>query len=285
VKYSTFLVSLIFTWSTAHGAEFSTESAALKARTLHVHNSRTPPVVAVTSSGLGQAGYVHYFLITHSDNSLEYHVGIELDDQRIAWSFPNAGVIVSEFVKNGTINANGKNFKIEHLHGIRPFSNDAQMRMLQKELPQRVAQWVDNETPYCLFRAPGEPFCLSCGDFVVRILYPGTLPLIPSLPKDFSHAPGTASTTDDLLLYLVGIYNLPDKYAKLARLATLDLPANMRADIITMIEDNEPDESEPATAIAATPLPATKPPVITASPAAKPVQSKIASRRPQNKKL
>ena len=155
--------------------------------------------------------------------------------------------------KKGTINANGKDFKIEHLHGVRPFANDAQMRALQKELTQRVAQWVDNETPYCLFREPGGRFCLSCGDFVVRILYPGTNPLIPALPRDFSHRPGAASTTDDLLLYLVGIYNLPDKHAKLARLAVLDLPANMREDIITMIEDSEPDARNAT--VATTPRP------------------------------
>lgn len=157
------------------------------------------------------------------------------------------------------------------------------MRALQKELPQRVAQWVDNETPYCLFRQPGEPFCLSCGDFVVRILYPGTNPFVPAFPRDF-HKPGTASTTDDLLLYLVGVYNLPDRHAKLARLATLNLPANMREDILAMIEDSESDA--PDVAIAATPLPA--PAVAKVSPAAspaKPVKSKIASRRQQSRKL
>ncbi len=265
----------------AVAAEPAHKPTASRVSTLPAKISPSPNVAAVTSVGRGQAGYVHYFVITHPDESLEYQVGIELEDQRIAWSVPNAGVIVSEFVKNGTLNANGTLFKIEHLHGLRPFSNDAEMRVLQKELSQRVAQWVDNETPYCLMRKPGERFCLSCGDFVVRILYPGFSPLVPALPKDFAQGRGKAHTTDDLLLYLVGVYNLPDKYSKLARLAALDLPASMRDDITTMIEDSEPD-TPAATAIAATPAPTT--PVAKTTPE-KPARSKIASRRPQNRRL
>ncbi len=251
-----------------------------------VADLKSPPVTAVTSSGRGQAGYVHYFLITHHDESLEYQVGIELEDDRIAWSFPNAGVIVSDFVKNGTIHANGKDFKIEHLHGVRPFADDAQMRALQKALPQRVAQWVDNETPYCFYRARGQPFCLSCGDFAVRILYPGAHPLVPALPQDFLHASGSAPTTNDLLLYLVGVNNLPGKPAQLARLAALDLPAKMRADIISMIEDGEPNAAN-ATATASQAPPVATGPLVAAPTAAppKPAQSRIASRRAQNKKL
>lgn len=228
------------------------------------------------SIGPGQAGYVHYFLITHEDRSLEYHVGIELDDGRIAWSFPNGGVIVSEFIKDGIIDVNGQNFRIEHLHGIRPFASDAQMRTLQRELPQRVAQWVDDGTPYCLSRKPGEEFCLSCGDFAVRILYPGALPLYPALPRDFVPAPGAAFSTDDLLLYLVGIYNLPGKHEKLTRLAAMDLPANMRQDIITIVEESEVDAPDDALALEPTPAKATT---------SKPAQSRIANQRPPDKKL
>ena len=282
MRYLPLTLALILSVTISQAAEISAQPAATKVPASTASTFQVSSVKAVTSNGPGQAGYVHYFLITHSDESLEYHVGVELEDQRVAWSFPNAGVIVSEFIKKGTINANGKDFKIEHLHGVRPFANDAQMRALQQALPKRVAQWVENRTPYCLFRKPGEPFCLSCGDFAVRILYPGTNPFVPALPRDFSHTPGTASSTDDLLLYLVGVYNLPDKYAKLAKLATLNLPANMRADITTMIEDNEPDT--PEITIAATP----PPPLATASPAvspAKPAQSRIASRRQQSKKL
>ena len=127
-------------------------------------------------------------------------------------------------------------------------------------------------------RQPGQPFCLSCGDFVVRILYPGATPLYPALPRDFARGPG--ATTDDLLLYLVGIYNLPDKQAKLARLAVLDLPASMREDIIAMIGDDALGTA--TTTVAATPSPT--PPIAKNSPA-KPAASKIASRRVQSKKL
>ena len=284
MKYPIILVALALAFDVA--AETSGKLATPHGAVPSVVDSKLPRVTAVTSSGRGQAGYVHYFLITHHDASLEYHVGIELEDQRIAWSFPNAGVIVSDFVKNGTVNANGKEFRIEHLHGVRPFADDAQMRALQKELPQRVAQWVDNETPYCFYRVRGQPFCLSCGDFAVRILYPGAHPLVPALPQDFLHASGSAPTTNDLLLYLVGVNNLPGKAAQLARLAALDLPANMRDDIIAMIEDGEPyapnatATASQATPVAAAPLAAAP----TASPP-KPTPSRIASRRTQNKKL
>jgi hypothetical protein len=282
MKLSFALVSLAFLSGIAGVAETLAQPASQIATAAATANPNASRATVVTSSGRGQAGYVHYFVITHPDDSLEYQVGIELEDQRMAWSVPNAGVIVSEFIKKGTLNANGTVFKVEHLYGIRPFSNDAQMRVLQKELTQRVAQWVDNETPYCLFRKPGEPFCLSCGDFVVRVLYPGFSPLVPSMPSDFSRGHGKAHTTDDLLMYFVGIYNLPDKHAKLARLAALDLPASMRADIATMIEDSEPDDALYATTVATTPLPTA--PVAKPS-AEKPAKSRIASRRPQSKKL
>lgn len=230
-------------------------------------------VAAVTSSGPGQAGYVHYFLITHDDGSLEYHVGVELEDQRMAWSFPNAGVIVSDFIKRGTIDANGKLFRIEHLHGIRPFAGEDRMRDLQSALPQRVAMWVDSGVAHCLTREPGGPFCLSCGDFVLRLLYPGPDPLVPALPRDFTFA----ATTNDLLLYLVGLHALPGTRDKLARLATLDLPATLRDDIASMIRDAEP--GAPALALATPPSP--RP----ASATGRTATAKVAGRRQQNRRL
>jgi hypothetical protein len=282
MKFSFIWASLAFYAGIAGGAEHLPQPATPITTVAATANTNFSRASVVTSSGRGQTGYVHYFVITHPDESLEYQVGIELEDQRMAWSVPNAGVIVSEFIKKGTLDANGTVFKVEHLYGIRPFANDAQMRVLQKELTQRVAQWVDNETPYCLFRKPGEPFCLSCGDFVVRALYPGFSALVPAMPSDFSQGHGRAHTTDDLLLYFVGIYNLPDKHAKLAKLAALDLPAGMRGDIATMIEDSEPEDASSATALAA--APASTAPVAKPS-AEKPAKSKIASRRPQSKKL
>ncbi len=249
---------------------------------------KATPIAAVTSVGNGQAGYVHYFLITHPDGDLEYQVGIELEDQRIAWSFPDAGVMVSEFVKKGTINSNDKVYKIEHLHGIRPFLHDADMGALQKELARRVAQWIDAETPYCLFRRAGEAFCLSCGDFVVRVLYPGPHPLFPALPRDFVRMTGAAYTTDDLLLYFVGLHGLPDKRAMLAKLATLEMPALMREDIIAMIDDTE-STPPPATAAAAAktvPASTSKNTAAVQQPTVKPAPpGRIATRRMLGKKI
>lgn len=248
--------------------------------------AKSTPIAAATSVSEGQTGYVHYFLITHPNGDLEYQVGIELEDQRIAWSFPDAGVIVSEFVKSGTINNNGKTFKIEHLHGIRPFANSADMRALQIALPQRVAQWVDAETPYCLLRQPGEAFCLSCGDFVVRVIYPSPHPLIPALPRDFVRMTGSAYTTDDLLLYFVGLHGLPDKRAMLAKMATLDMPTVMRDDIIAMINAMESLPSTATVEVKSAPTPDTRNKTAATPPVVKPgATGRIATRRIQGKKI
>ncbi|HTD91215.1 MAG TPA: hypothetical protein VK663_11175 [Burkholderiales bacterium] len=278
-----FMLALTLWWNASQAAAAITEkSEAPKPPAQTANIAGTTKIAAVTSAGPGQAGYVHYFLLTHPDNSLEYQVGIELDDQRIAWSFPEAGVTVSEFIKKGEFNANGKRFKVEHLHGIRPFASDADMQVLRKQLPARVASWVDNETPYCLLRQPGQNFCLSCGDFVVRILYPGAHPLIPALPRDFLRVTGPAYTTDDLLLYMVGLHGLPDRRSMLEKLATMDLPAVMREDIISMIEGGEPDSV--ATAAVAVRAPLAEP--VAQKPVAKPATAgRVATRRQQTKKL
>lgn len=212
-----------------------------------------PVLHAVTSAGPGQAGYVHYFLITHPNGELEYQVGVELEDQRIAWSFPELGVTVSPFVKKGSLDANGRAFQIEHLYGIRPFARESEMRALQQALYPRVAMWVDAQTPYCLMPAPGEPFCLSCGDFVVRILWPGWHPMIPSLPADFVRSTSTAHTTDDLLIYFAGLHNLPDRASMRAQLHKLDIPTPMRNDLVYMLAPTEPDSARTALAAATKP--------------------------------
>ena len=276
------MLALTLWWNASQAAAITEKSVAPKPPAQTANIAGTTKIAAVTSAGPGQAGYVHYFLLTHPDNSLEYQVGIELDDQRIAWSFPEAGVTVSEFIKKGEFNANGKRFKVEHLHGIRPFASDADMQVLRKQLPARVASWVDNETPYCLLRQPGQNFCLSCGDFVVRILYPGAHPLIPALPRDFLRVTGPAYTTDDLLLYMVGLHGLPDRRSMLEKLATMDLPAVMREDIISMIEGGEPDGLATATVAARAPL--AEP--VAQKPVAKPATAgRVATRRQQTKKL
>ena len=277
MKHLPLIAVLALTCNAAQAVEVNAGRAAPQEISSRV---RPSDVKAVTSVGPGQAGYVHYFLLTHPDGSLEYQVGIELEDQRVAWSFPNIGVMVSEFIRKGTLDANGMVFKVEHLHGVRPFHRDAQMRVLQKEVTQRVAQWVDNQTPYCLLRERGQPFCLSCGDFVVRILFPGPTPLTPSLPRDFLRVTGPMYTTDDLLLYMVGLHDLPDRAAMLSELAKMHVPAALREDLVAMIGTDDPA----ATAAPVATAPVTAP--IAQKPAAKPAATgRIATRRQQARRL
>lgn len=231
-------------------------------------------ILAVAKVGDGQAGYVHYFLITHPDGTLEEQVGIELEDQRIAWSFPGAGVIVSEFVSNGILVVDGKKFFIEHLHGIRPFRTAVEMQTLRRELGPRVAFWIDNETAYCVMHQPGEAFCLNCGDFVLRILFPGNNPQMAGLPESFTNMPGDMQTTDDLLIYMLGLHELPDVQARQQRLTALKLPDSLRLDVAAMLQP------ENATLAAATP----KATAASGTPEKK-SRSRLAIRKSQNKRL
>src|SRR5690349_7250313 len=113
---------LLLAWNTALANEAKALSRPVKT-----------PVVS-TSVAPGQSGYVHYFVLEHPDGSLEGHVGIELQDQRIAWSFPDAGVIVSPFIALGPLQIGDKIFKIQHLYGIRPFNDDRSMQTLRNDL-------------------------------------------------------------------------------------------------------------------------------------------------------
>lgn len=239
-------------------------------------------IKAVTSVAPGQAAYVHYFLLTHPDGGREYHVGIELADQRIAWSFPTAGVMVSDFIQRGTLEVKGKPFRIKHLYGIRPAPADADMPALQKNLTARVAQWVDDATPYCVIRQPGEPFCLNCGDFVIRVLYPGAHPLTPALPREFAQAKGGG--VDDLLMYLVGLHEISETNILLAALATLDIPKALRQDIAAMMEGRDLDLDNPAPTSIAT-RPATAPAAPKPAAALPVVPGKMATRRQQARRL
>ena len=222
---------------------------------------------AVTNVAPRQAGYVHYFRITHPDNTLEDQVGIELDDQRIAWSFPGAGVIVSEFVKQGELRVGESTYTIQHLHGLRPLKSEKDMQVLRNELARRVAFWVEDETPYCVFRKSGMPFCLNCGDFVARILFPSTLPMLVGFPEDLIRTPANLSSPDDLLLYMLGLHSLPDTQSRMAKLATMDLPESLRRDVQEMLLPESP-------VIAALPAATDKKPL-----------PRIANRKPQNRRL
>jgi len=263
-----------------HSILFMLASSILQAAALEPPKVASPDapdsstsIHAVTDVAAGQAGYVHYFLITHPDGTPEDQVGVELEDQRIAWSFPGAGVMVSEFVKNGILNIAGKTFFIEHLHGIRPFSSPSEMQALRNDLARRVAYWVDEETPYCIFRQPGERHCLNCGDFVASILFPATNSLMIGQPAEFTRTLGDKPTTDDLLIYMLGLHKLPDAKSRLERLAALDLPYSLRIDVTAMLQ---PDHPTLATAPGAT----TADPALTRKPV-----SRIAIRRTQSRRL
>jgi hypothetical protein len=193
------------------------------------------PLLTTTSASPGQAGYVHYFILKLPDESLEIQVGIELADQRIAWSFPGQGVAISPFIEEGVVRAGGEDYDVWHLYGIRPFSDEAAMAALQKELPGRVERWVKAETPYCQYD-DGHGHCVSCLGLVLRLLYPGRNSDYPTLPRGLARtgaAPGY--TPNDLLLFLAGMLDLPTREARLQRLTGLTLPDALREDLEELV--------------------------------------------------
>ncbi len=200
------------------------------------------PVFAVTSVGPGQAGYVHYFLLKFPDGDEETAVGIELPDQRIAWSFPELGVVVSPFIGAGVVQAGGKQFEVQHQYGLRPFPDDESMRRLQAQLTTRVTLWVEDATPYCNPQGEAsDQFCISCLGFALRVIFPGPTPEYPVVPRDFPRTSRDVYyTTEDLLLYLVGLHSVRGKTAQLRRIKTLALPASLREDAIRIVNANAP---------------------------------------------
>lgn len=192
------------------------------------------PVITALTTGAGQAGYVHYFLIRMPDDALEVQVGIELPDHRIAWSFPDLGVVESPFIDAGVVSAGGRDYEVWHLYGIRPFPDDATMAALQKALVDRVRSRIEAGTPYCENDGPRSK-CMSCVGFVLRVLFPGRGDY-PDLPRDFRRAV-TASryTTHDLLLYITGVLELPTREARLQRIARLTLPEHLREDLEALV--------------------------------------------------
>ena len=194
-------------------------------------------VVTVGGTGPDQAGYVHFFLIRGPDEVPETQVGIELPDQRIAWSFPRLGVVVSPFIGSGEVDANGKRYEVEHLYGIRPFASDKSMEALQAEIANRVAPWVDDETGYCELKPARGPLCVSCLGFVIRILFPGRTPEYPTLPPDFSRViRDTMYTTEDLLIYLTGLHTFPSQEARRKRIGELAIPAVLRDELLRLVD-------------------------------------------------
>lgn len=213
----------------------------------------TIPLHAVTGTAPGQAGYVHYFLLRMPDETLEVQVGIELADQRIAWSFPDLGVTVSSFIDTGEVAAGGRVYEVWHLYGLRPFPDDPAMTRLRRELPARVDRWLKAGLPYCLDDGPRSQ-CISCLGFVMRALFPGRSGY-PDIPASFSRTRTDHKyTPNDLLLYLSGMLELNDRSARLQRLNRQTLPPDLRDDIEELIysigvsETTVPTENQKRTA-------------------------------------
>ncbi|HEV7822154.1 MAG TPA: hypothetical protein VGO84_13315, partial [Burkholderiales bacterium] len=92
----------------------------------------TAPVVAVNGPARGQAGFVHFFIVRAAGTEeWETQVGIEMPDQRIAWSFFELGVVVSPFMESGVMPANRKQIEFQYLYGMRPFADEPSMRTLR----------------------------------------------------------------------------------------------------------------------------------------------------------
>lgn len=198
------------------------------------------PIAATTTVAPGQAGYVHFFIITDPEGELETQLGVELDDQRIAWSVPGIGVNVSPFIASGTIGSGDKLFKVRHLYGIRAFPDDAAMRALQRSMLSRVIPLVEDDTPYCYLRPRHGAFCMNCLGFVMRVLFPGPTADFPTLPHDFARRDADAFyTTEDMLLYLAGMHGIATPAARHQRLAQLDIPQKLRDDLLLLINDSE----------------------------------------------
>ena len=226
------------------------------------------PVTTVSRTGPRQAGYVHYFVITGPDGEPETQVGLELPGDRIAWSFPEAGVSIAPFIVAGQVTANGKSYEVEHLYGIRPFPNEDAMVRLRRDLEARVATWLDNKTPYCDEEHPSNRLCLSCLGFVLRVLYPGVSGGLPALPSDFKSVRKTMYTTEDLLMYLAGVRVDISRQARLKRIESLKAPESMREELVRIATEVIVDTPATAVAQSAAPRPALAKPRSTGRPMA-----------------
>jgi hypothetical protein len=192
---------------------------------------RKPAEVAVVTGLAGEAGYVHYFVITGPDGEPETQVGIELEDGRIVWSFPEAGVFIAPFLAAGSFTIGHIRYDIEHLYGLRPFRTDAAMRTLARELAARIAPYVEDKTPYCDESGNVDHFCLSCLGFVLRVLYPADGGYRAALPPDFRSARKGVYSTEDLLLYLTGIPLDAPRTSRGRRIDALAVPDSLREEL------------------------------------------------------
>jgi hypothetical protein len=199
------------------------------------------------STADGQTGYVHFFQLILPDGTPEIQVGLELPDNRIAWSFPGLGVTISPFIEDGVVTAAGKSYEVWHLYGIRPFPDEAAMSALRRELRGRIDPWVKAATPYCGVDALGGG-CMSCLGFVLRVLHPGRTSNYPDLPPGFWRSSSLGRySTNDLLLYLTGMLELPSREARLRRIGQLGLPEELREDLEELVYSIGVTESADAT--------------------------------------
>ena len=186
----------------------------------------------VTATGPNQAGYVHYWMITAPDGESEIQVGIELPDQRIGWSFPGLGVHVAPFIAEGEVDANGRVFQVQHLYGLRPFTNDTSMRSLRSSLMRRVTPLVKQQVPYCELNGVAPGLCMSCMGFVSQVLFPGRTPEYANFPSSFTRVDGESyHTTEDLLLYLTGLSNLRTDAARKRRMEAIGGPPELQEEL------------------------------------------------------
>lgn len=207
-------------------------------------------VVTAATTGPGQGGYVHFFVIEAPDGEREIQVGIEVPDGRIAWSVPELGVVVSPFMDAGELQTGGGTYTVRHLYGMRPFHSDEAMLALQADLWSRVIPWVDDATPYCPLISSSDQPCLSCLGLVLRVLYPSGSGGMPALPPDFERSGASMYfTTEDLLLYLAGLQGSRSREERMARIDALTLPQKLRDDLIQIVQGLDADDgARPAAA-------------------------------------
>lgn len=231
-------------------------AAAKKSRSKTQAAHKPVAVVApsvVTASGADQAGYVHYWRITAPDGEQEMQVGVELPDQRIAWSFPGLGVHVAPFITAGEVDANGRVFQVQHLYGLRPFASDTMMRSLRSSLMRRVTPLVRQQVPYCELNGVTPGLCMSCMGFVAQVLFPGRTPEYANFPRNFTRIDGEHyHTTEDLLLYLTGLNTLTTDAARKRRLDAIGGPPALQEELVRLTAKLA--ESSPVVATAKPPV-------------------------------
>lgn len=211
----------------------------------------------VSATGPNQAGYVHYWLIIAPDGEQETQVGIELPDQRIAWSFPGLGVHVSPFIAEGEVDAEGRVFQVRHLYGLRPFANDTAMRTLRSSLMRRVTPLVRQQVPYCELNGVAPGLCMSCMGFVSQVLFPGRTAEFANFPRNFTRVDGEHyHTTEDLLLYLTGLHALTTDAARQRRLEAIGGPPALQEELVRLTVKLAEQSADPPLALAAAKSPA-----------------------------